>query len=65
MTDLGNIKFVKGSLRYKRAPEVGVEFIVPFFSKQKELDDFFIQTTVNLPTVYDEERQNSFTCPGT
>jgi len=60
MTDLGNIKFVKGSLRYKRAPEVGVEFIVPFFSKQKELDDFFIQTTVNLPTVYDEERQNSF-----
>jgi len=53
------IKFLKGGARYKQSPEVGIELTVPLSGKVKELDMFNIQTTVSLPEVYDNERQES------
>lgn len=59
MSDLGKINFLKGSLRYKRAPEIGLEITIPLSGKMKELDDFSITKEVDLPTVYDNERESS------
>lgn len=59
MINFNDITFLKGSLRYKGAPEVGLEITFPLSNKQKELDNFFISTTVDLSDVYDRERNNS------
>jgi hypothetical protein len=61
MSDLGKITFVKGSLRYKRAPEVGLQITTPLSGKVKELDEFQRNVDINLAEVYDNERQNSTT----
>ena len=53
------IKFLKGSARFKQSPEVGIQLSVPLSGKVKELDVFNIQTSVSLPEVYDNERQAS------
>jgi len=59
MSDLGKIQFVKGSLRYKQAPEKSITITVPLEGKLKELDEYQINETVNLAQVYDDERQAS------
>jgi|694.fasta_scaffold06555_8 hypothetical protein len=59
MSDLGNITFVKGSLRYKRAPEVPVQITAPLSGKIKELDEYERNITIDLAEVYDLERQKS------
>jgi hypothetical protein len=59
MSDLGNITFVKGSLRYKRAPEVPINITAPLSGKLKELDEYQRNITIDLAEVYDIERQKS------
>ena len=59
MNSSSDITFVKGSLRYKRAPEIGIELTVPLSGKVKELDEFARTTSINLAEVYDKERQSS------
>ena len=59
MNSSNDITFVKGSLRYKRAPEVGIDLVIPLSGKQKELDEFNRTTSINLAEVYDKERQAS------
>jgi len=59
MSDLGKIQFVKGSLRYKQAPEKSIQIQIPLGGKVKELDEYQITETVNLAQVYDDERQQS------
>jgi hypothetical protein len=39
MSDLGKITFVKGSLRYKTAPELGIQVTAPLSGKVKELEE--------------------------
>ena len=48
MSDLGKINFIKGSLRYKGAPEESVEFTVPLSGKLKELEEYDRNVTINL-----------------
>lgn len=59
MSDLGKIQFVKGSLRYKQAPEKSIQVSIPLSGNLKELDEYQITQTVNLAQVYDDERQDS------
>lgn len=59
MINLYDITFIKGSLRYKRAPEVGIDITIPLMGKERELDEFARNSSVNLVEVYDRERQNS------
>lgn len=59
MSDLGKIQFVKGSLRYKQAPEKSIQVSIPLSGKLKELDEYQITQSVNLAQVYDDERQSS------
>lgn len=59
MSDLGKIQFVKGSLRYKQAPEKSIQVSVPLSGNLKELDEYQITQSVNLAQVYDDERQAS------
>jgi len=51
--------FVKGSLRYKGAPDEGLQLTVPFVSKQKEIEEYDRNVVVNLADLYDKERQKS------
>lgn len=59
MSDLGKIQFVKGSLRYKQAPEKNIQFSVPLEGKLKELDEYNRNLSISLGEVYYNERQNS------
>jgi len=59
MSDLGKISFVKGSLRYKRAPEQNINVSIPLGGKLKELDEFQRTTNISLSEVYNSERQKS------
>lgn len=61
MKSLNSIEttFVKGSLRYKGAPEVGVRMDFPLLSKQKELEEYERSVVVNLADLYNKERQKS------
>lgn len=59
MSDLGKIQFVKGSLRYKQAPEKSIQVSIPLSGNLKELDEYQITQSVNLAQVYDDERQAS------
>jgi len=59
MSDLGKITFVKGGLRYKRAPEVGVQVTATLSGKIKELNEYQRNITLDLAEVYDIERQKS------
>jgi len=55
-----NIKFVKGSLRFKQATDVSIQMTLPLSGKLRELDENVRQVSVNLSEVYDNERQSSF-----
>jgi hypothetical protein len=59
MSDLGKIEFVKGSLRYKQAPEKSIQLSIPLGGKLKELDEYNRTVSINLAQVYDDERQKS------
>ena len=59
MSDLGQIQFLKGSARYKGAPELGIQFNVPLEVKSKEIDDYQRTIGINLAEVFDRERQAS------
>lgn len=59
MSDLGKITFVKGSLRYKTAPEQNINLSVPLGGTLKELDEYHRTLSVNLAEVYNNERQKS------
>ena len=61
MNNNENIKFVKGSLRFKQSTEKSIQFNVPLSGKLKELDDYQRNLSVNLAEVYDKERQKSKT----
>jgi hypothetical protein len=59
MSNLGNIEFLKGSARYQRAPEKSISLQLPLSGKQKEIDEYQRNLSVNLADVYDMERQES------
>jgi hypothetical protein len=59
MSDLGKIEFLKGSARYQRAPEKSISLQLPLSGKQKEIDEYQRNLSVNLADVYDMERQSS------
>jgi hypothetical protein len=59
MSDIGKIEFLKGSLRYKQATDVSLQFNIPLSGKIKELDETQRQASVNLVEVYNDERQKS------
>jgi hypothetical protein len=59
MSDLGKIEFLKGSARYQRAPEKSISLQLPLSGKQKEIDEYQRNLSVNLADVYDMERQAS------
>ena len=61
MKSLNSIEttFVKGSLRYKGAPEIGLKMDFPLLSKEKELEEYDRNVIVNLADLYNKERQKS------
>ena len=59
MSDLGNIKFLKGSARFAQAPEKSIQVDIPLSSKSKEVDEYQRQLSINLAQVFDDERQKS------
>lgn len=59
MSDNGKIDFLKGSARYQRAPEKTISIQVPISGKQKEIDEYQRNLSVNLAEVYNMERQES------
>jgi hypothetical protein len=52
-------KFIKGSLRYKSAPETNYTLNVPLTQTQEELVEFDRNVDISLEQVYSEERQKS------
>lgn len=59
MSDLGNIKFLKGSARFAQAPEKSIQVDIPLSSTSKEVDEYQRQLSINLSQVFDDERQKS------
>lgn len=59
MNNLEGIKFLKGSARYQRAPEKTISLQVPLSGKQKEIDEYQRNLSINLAEVYNMERQES------
>jgi hypothetical protein len=59
MIDLGKIDFLKGGSRYQRAPEKTISVQIPLSGKEKEIDEYQRNLSLNLAEVYDIERQAS------
>ena len=59
MSDLGKINFLKGSARFQRAPEKSISIELPISGKQKEIDQYQRNISLNLAEVYNMERQES------
>ena len=59
MSDLGQIQFLKGSSRFKGAPERGIQINVPLEINSKEIDDYQRSVGVSLTDVFQRERQAS------
>jgi hypothetical protein len=54
-----DITFVKGSLRYKGAPEVGIKLDIPLESKLVEIEEFDRSAVVDLALLFNRDRQKS------
>lgn len=54
-----DIVFIKGELRYKGAPEVGIKIETPLSGKIKELEEFNRSPIVDLAELYSKERNKS------
>lgn len=52
-------KIIKGSLRYKSAPETNFSVNLPLYQNQKETVEFDRNVDISLEQVYSEERQQS------
>jgi hypothetical protein len=59
MSDLDKINFLKGSVRYQRAPEKGIQITLPISGKEKEIDEYQRTLSVNLAELYVRERAKS------
>ena len=61
MKELNSIEttFVKGSLRYKGADDIGLNTNIVLQSKEKELEEYSRSPVIDLVTLYDKERQKS------
>lgn len=61
MKELNSIEttFVKGSLRYKGADDVGLNTNIVLQSKEKELEEYSRSPVIDLVALYDKERQKS------
>jgi hypothetical protein len=54
-------RIIQSTQRYKGAPQSDQQITIPFVQKQKELVEFDRSVDLDLATVFDEERQQSFT----
>ena len=54
-----DITFVKGSLRYKGAPEVGIKLEIPLDANLVELEEFDRSAVVDLALLFNRDRQKS------
>jgi hypothetical protein len=59
MSDLGQIQFLKGSLRYKGASDQSVQLTIPLRQKSKEIDELDRVIGFSLAELYEIERQKS------
>ena len=59
MSDLGNIKFLKGGARFAQAPEKTIQVNIPLSVTSKESDEYERQISINLAQVFETERQKS------
>jgi hypothetical protein len=61
MKELNSIEttFVKGSLRYKGADDIGLNSNVTLMSTQKEIEEYTRSPVIDLVALYDKERQKS------
>lgn len=54
-------RVIESTQRYKGAPKQDQQMTVPLVQTQKELNEFDRSVDLNLATVFDDERQQSFT----
>lgn len=54
-------RIIQSTQRYKGAPLTDQQMTIPFVQKSKDLVEFDRSVDLNLATVFDEERQQSFT----
>ena len=59
MSDLGNVKYIKGSLRFKGATDENISLQIPLERTDKELEEYSRNTDLNLTLLFDNERQKS------
>ena len=59
MSDLGNIKYIKGSLRFKGATDENIGLPISLERTDKELEEYSRNTNLNLALLFDNERQKS------